>query len=418
MVRFLLALACKNLLRYKRRTVITSVAIAVGLALFIIIDSILIGVDEDSVRNIRWYETSSVRIMHADYWKDRLLMPLDVHISDVQEKIGLLGEHGLTATPRITFSAQMILHAEDFGEDGNMPVVVTAVDPRTDNSVFRFEETLIDGRFATSGSNELVMGSWLAQDIRAKVGHWVTLVARGNGGFFEAMDMRIVGIVNCPNPNVNRSLIMVPIDTVGIYLDMEDLATEIDVALPASADPDEAAARIPEILGNGEQALAVMTWRELSSEYLAVIGMERKSSSIILFLVFLIAAVGISNTMIMAINERTRELGMMRALGMPDSLIQVLFIIESGGIGLLGSISGTVLGSVANIFLVRNGIDFGFLMRMNDFGYRVQGIFRGAWSVQSLATTFAAGVVLSMLVAWIPTRRAINKDIPACLRHQ
>jgi ABC-type lipoprotein release transport system permease subunit len=418
MLWFLLSLAYKNLTRYRRRTIITSISIAVGLAMFLIIDSILIGVDIDSVRNLKWFETSSLRVMHESYWDDRLLLPLDMSVQDVDDLLGHLRSEGYKATPRINFSADLILSGNEFGEDGNLSVMATAIDPESDGDVFRFPQTLVEGRMIKAGANEVVLGSWLAEDIKADVGKWVTLVTRGNGGFFEAMDVQIVGIVNCPNPAVNRGLLMVPIDLVQEYLWMEDLATEIDIALGDAADLGRERAKVATLARASGQPLVVMSWEELAADYLAVIGMERSYSSVLLFLVFIIAAVGISNTMIMTVNERTRELGMMRALGMGDRTIRLLFMFESGGIGLFGSICGIILGSLANIPLVANGIDFGFLMRMNDFGYRVQGIFRGAWSIRSFVVTFLAGIILSMTVAWVPTRRAVRQDIPSCLRHQ
>lgn len=418
MLWFLLSLAYKNLTRYRRRTIITSISIAVGLAMFLIIDSILIGVDIDSVRNLKWFETSSLRVMHESYWDNRLLLPLDMSVQDVDDLLGHLRSEGYKATPRINFSADLILSGNEFGEDGNLSVMATAIDPESDGDVFRFPQTLVEGRMIKAGANEVVLGSWLAEDIKADVGKWVTLVTRGNGGFFEAMDVQIVGIVNCPNPAVNRGLLMVPIDLVQEYLWMEDLATEIDIALGDAADLGRERAKVATLARASGQPLVVMTWEELAADYLAVIGMERSYSSVLLFLVFIIAAVGISNTMIMTVNERTRELGMMRALGMGDRTIRLLFMFESGGIGLFGSICGIILGSLANIPLVANGIDFGFLMRMNDFGYRVQGIFRGAWSIRSFVVTFLAGIILSMTVAWVPTRRAVKQDIPSCLRHQ
>jgi ABC-type lipoprotein release transport system permease subunit len=417
-MKFLILLACKNLSRYKRRTIITSSVIAVGLMMFLIVDSLLVGIDRESVRNLRWYETSSVRIMHGDYWEDRMLLPLDVAIEDPDTMVGMLEDAGYRATERIMFSAEMILYGDYFGEAGNLPVQVTAVDPTRDNGVFKFADTLIEGRFAEPGSNELVMGSWMAEDIGAEVGYWVTLVTRGNGGFFEAMDMQITGIVNCPNPNVNRSLLMVPIDTIRDYLAMEGLATEIDIALPELADIEEEKEKIAALVSEWESPITIMGWDEMASDYLAAIEAEQNMSMMLLFLVFLIAAVGISNTMIMVINERIRELGMLRALGMKDGDIHVLFLLEAAGIGLLGSIIGTVLGIALNFYLVGHGIDYGFLMREMDLAYRIQSIFRGAWNLRGILITFISGVVLSVVVAWFPTKRATSKDIPSCLRHQ
>ncbi|HCG63908.1 MAG TPA: ABC transporter permease [Sphaerochaeta sp.] len=417
-MRFIISLALKNLTRYKRRTIITAVAIAVGLMMYIVVDSILLGAEFESMRNLRWYETASARIMHPDYWEERLMRPLDISIDDPNTIVDALRKEGIAAAPRTMFSADLILYSDDFGEDGNMPVQVTAVDPELDNTVFRFEDTLIEGRFVESGTNELVIGSWFAEDIGAKVGYWVTLVTRGNGGFYEAMDMQIVGIVNCPNPNVNRTLLMVPIDTIGDYLAMEGSATEINIALPENAEIAEEVARIQQLIDPSGNDLLVVSWDDLARDYVALAEAKRGGTGMILFLVFIIAAVGISNTMLMAIYERIRELGMMRALGMNDRSIQLAFMVEAGGIGLIGSTIGVLLGIAINFYMVNVGIDFGLLMRDMDMGYRIQSSFRGTWSPSTIITAFFFGSILSMLVAWIPTRRALKMDIPSCLRHQ
>ena len=417
-MKFIITLAFKNLTRYKRRTLITAFAIAIGLMMFIVVDSVLIGVESESMRNLRWYETSAARIMHPDYWEDRHLMPLDMSIDDPYAIIDILEQEEIASTPRINFAADMILYSDDFGEEGNMSVQVTAIDPTLDNSVFRFEETLVEGNFPEPGTNQMVIGSWFAEDIGAEIGYWVTLVTRGNGGFYEAMDMEIVGIVNCPNPNVNRTLLMVPIDTIGDYLAMEGNATEINIGLPESADIPEEVERIEKILSDNGIDLRIATWDELAQDYVALAEAKRGGTGMILFLVFIIAAVGISNTMLMAIYERIRELGMMRALGMKDRNIQLAFMIEAGGIGLIGSLVGVLLGIGVNFYLVNVGIDLGFLMRDMDMGYRIQSIMRGAWSMSTLVTAFLFGTILSMLVAYIPTRRALKMDIPTCLRHQ
>jgi ABC-type lipoprotein release transport system permease subunit len=417
-VKFIVELALKNLARYKRRTIITAIAIAVGLMMFIIVDSMLIGAEYESMRNLRWFETSSARIQDSGYWENRMQLPLDKNIAQPYLIIESLRKEGIIGTPRTTFSADMILSSEDFGEDGNLPVLITAIDTGTDNDVFRFKDTLIEGRFLQPGEDAVVLGSWFAEDLGAKVGYWVTLVTRGNGGFYEAMDLQIVGIVNCPNPNVNRTLVMMPIDTAGDYLAMEGAVTEINILLPDSKDANGYLGKIQNIIDQSDDNLVVYSWEALAKDYLAIAEAKRGGTGMILFLVFIIAAVGISNTMLMAIYERIRELGMMRALGMTDSAIHTAFIIEAGGIGLIGSIFGVILGIFGNFFLVNYGINFGMIMRDMDMGYRIQSVLKGAWNPSAILIAFLAGFILSMLVAWIPTRRALKMDIPACLRHQ
>ena len=327
-----------------------------------------------------------------------------------------LDNAGYTASPRTIFSGDLILNANDFGEDGNIPVTVTAIDPETDFDVFHFGDTLIDGRFLERGEEAALLGSWLAEDIGAEVGYWITIVTRGNGGFYEAIDLEVAGIVNCPNPNVNRTLIMMPFDTASDYLAMEGAATEINIRLPDSADVEaetEAVSRV--INGSG---LVAMDWKNMAADYLAIAEAKRGGTGIILVLIFIIAAVGISNTMLMAIFERIRELGMMRSLGMPDRRIRSAFIVEAAGIGLFGSVLGIILGILVNLYVVNIGFDFGFIMRDMDIGYRIQSVMRGVWNIDTMVLSFFAGTIISTLVAYFPTGRALKMDIPACLRHQ
>ena len=416
-MKFIISLALKNLTRYKRRTIITSFAIAIGLMLFILVDSLLIGVEQESVRNLKWYETSSARLMHNEYWGERLMKPLDLSIQNPDEIIATLEQNGIAATKRTTFTADMILNSYDFTEDGNMSVIVQAIDTTKDFEVFEFSNTLTEGRFVEQGKDEVVIGSWFAEDIGAKVGSYITLVTRGNGGFFEAMDLEIVGIVNCPNPNVNRSLLMMDIDSASSYLGMDEGVSEIDIKLPESANVEEMMVTISSLLDLENSNYTIMSWKELAHDYVAIAEAKRGASSSILFLVFIIAAVGISNTMLMAMYERIRELGMMRALGMSDKAIHLSFIFEAGGIGLLGALIGTAIGVLINVFLVNKGIDLSFIMRDIDIGYRIQSIMRGSWSVKTIITSLASGVILSMIVAYFPTRRALKMDIPSCLHH-
>ena len=122
--------------------------------------------------------------------------------------------------------------------------------------------------------------------------------------------------------------------------------------------------------------------------------------------------------MLMAVFERVREIGMMRALGMKDGDIRLAFLFESAGIGLIGSVMGIALGILLNIWLVNWGINFGWLLRDFDFGYRMSTMLRGAWDFATIFVAFAAGIVLSMIVAFIPAHRALKMTIPDCLRHQ
>ena len=106
-MKFIIRLAFQNLTRYKRRTIITSFAIAIGLMLFIFVDSMLQGAEKESELNLKRYETGYLRILHDEYWENRLMRPLDLSIKDPDSVLADLESAGYTATKRITFTADI-----------------------------------------------------------------------------------------------------------------------------------------------------------------------------------------------------------------------------------------------------------------------------------------------------------------------
>ena len=415
-MRFLLALAWKNLSRYRRRTIITAAAIAFGLVVYVFMDSLLLGLDQESERNLIRYESSSARVMHPDYWEERLQRPIKYVIDEPEPIIRRLAEQGYPATPRVVFAAELIVRRDPYPEDGSMQVSVSAVDPTRDEDVFGMKETIEAGRYLEPGEDGVVMGSWLAEDLGAEIGYTLTLVTRTRDGYRQAIDAEIVGIFNCPNPYVNRSTLLMPLDTADFHLEMRGAATEIDMRLPERRDPLALARVIEEDLNDRFGGVAVMGWPDLAADYVALAESKKSSSGMVLFLVFIVAAVGVSNTMLMSVFERVRELGTMRAMGMLDRQIRWLFVMEAAGIGFLGAAAGTALGAAVNVLLVNVGIDYSSILRQADMGYRVSGFIRGAWNPQGMAGGFIAAVLVCSLVALVPTRRALKMRVTECLR--
>lgn len=201
-------------------------------------------------------------------------------------------------------------------------------------------------------------------------------------------------------------------DSADALLGMEGSVTEINIRLPMHSDVDKEVINLQQLLKASDLDIEARSWKILAKDYLSALEADKRGSVIILFLVFLIAAVGISNTMLMSMYERTRE------LGMKDSHILLSFLFEAGGIGMIGALMGIALGVLGNLYMVNVGIDFSFVMRDMDIGYRIQGLLRGTWNLKSFVMTLVSGVGLSMIVAWIPISRSLKIDIPSCLRHQ
>ncbi|RLW68299.1 MAG: hypothetical protein B6D68_03930 [spirochete symbiont of Stewartia floridana] len=294
--------------------------------------------------------------------------------------------------------------------------MITAVDPVKDAGVFKIHNSLSEGRWLTDEEQGLVLGHWLAEDIGAMVGSAVLVETQTKDGYNQVIDLEIVGIINCPNPEITRSGMFIPLSVADEFLEMGGLVTEMNVNFGAdSAGDAEFAALVPDIEAMGLEAV---DWRVLGEDFVAISQAKAGSSGVLILLILIIAGVGISNTTLMAVYERVRELGMMRALGMKNGQIRRLFLWESAGIGLLGGVLGIGLGALVNWPLVRWGIDYSFLMRESSFGYRIQGQMYGVWDFPTMAAAFFLGVGMTVLVAVFSTGRILRLNIPASLRFQ
>jgi ABC-type lipoprotein release transport system permease subunit len=424
---YLIKLAFKNLTRYKKRTIITSLAIIFGMALYIIIDSMLVGVELESERNLFWYEVSMARVQHTEYIKEEKLLPLIYPVKNSEAIIDHLDKEGIKSAPRIDFRGEAIVFKDPYPEDGSMPVHCIGIDLVRDSDVYRIEGSMVEdkGRFLEQGDTGIIMGAKLAKNLGADVGYPLIIQTRTKDGTIQTIDTTIVGIFNTPNPPLNASALFMTIEMADTYLEMEGDVTSISMLFPESLDPDEESERLTESLkkslGSDVSDVEVLSWTILASDYLTIVAAKRGGTSVMILIVMIIAGIGISNTMLMASYERINELSMMRALGMKDWRLKIVFIIEAAGIGLIGTIGALLLGAGLNYLLNTYGIDYNALFDMDfsemDIGYRTTGVFYGVWKLSSYINVMVVGILLPMIVAWFPVRKTTKISIVEGLRH-
>ena len=242
-------------------------------------------------------------------------------------------------------------------------------------------------------------------------------MARTRDGAFQTMDLRVSGIVNTPNAAVNRLSAFVSLDLADEYLYLEGSVNQIAIAGDEDADPEKAAAKLEEGLKTVAGGLSVLPWTVTGAEFLAFVQSRSGLSRVLLLLVFIIAAVGVSNTMLMTILERTREMGMLRAQGMYDRELRTSLMMEAAAIGLIGGILGLVLSLPFNAFLVNTGFDLSWMIEKVGVDLPFSGRLRGAWHARTMLMSVAVGAFLSFAVSVIPARRAMKLSVVEALRH-
>ncbi|MFH1684346.1 MAG: FtsX-like permease family protein, partial [Candidatus Margulisiibacteriota bacterium] len=367
------------------------------------------GIDQESFDRIINYETGHIKIFDRGYREDEENLPLDRSIEDPAAIVAKVAKEAEVAgvTSRINFRIMLSDGVDQY------PAVGIAVNPADDQSVFRLQQAVAQGEFLKGNEEAMLLGEGLAEDFGVEVGDYMTVLTRTKYDTYQAIDLRIKGILKTEDPKIDYAAVVIPLGLGQESLDMGKGVTEIDIKLK---DP----ARIQEfrdMLAKDIPGMEVATWKDLAADVIAISQAKRGGTSFMLFSIFIIALIGISNTILLAAFERTREIGMMAAMGMRRGQIVRLFVLEGAMIGVLGSITGCLLGILINIPFVKFGINWGFVMRdVGDIGYRVTGVSRGVWNLNMIVTAFVAGIVISALTSIYPARVASKMEPTEALR--
>jgi ABC-type antimicrobial peptide transport system permease subunit len=252
----------------------------------------------------------------------------------------------------------------------------------------------------------------------------------------QLISVVVAGVVNSPNPKTNNNIAWIPLDVLqdetGLML--EGRVTELLVRIKNADDAkvpgaDESPAAIKAALAGTaltgtaytlSPELDIFSWEAYVEDYLAASRGDNVSYQVIILILFILSFMGIANTMLLAILERTRETGMMRAMGMSDGQLIGVYMMEAGMVGFFGSLIGIVLGCLVNIPMVKYGIDFSAMTEAagGDIGYRITGIFRSAWNIPVIIGSGIAATILASCMAFFPTRRALKMPITESLRFE
>jgi ABC-type lipoprotein release transport system permease subunit len=166
--------------------------------------------------------------------------------------------------------------------------------------------------------------------------------------------------------------------------------------------------------------LGVFTWIDYVQDYLNYEATESGSTRVLCLLLFALSFLGISNTILLAILERTKEIGMMRAMGMTDAEMTLAYMLEAAFLGLIGSVLGVIVGCLINYPMVKYGLD---ISSLNDAmggsaGFRVASRLRSAWNIPMIAMIGIVAAFIASIVAFFPVRRALKLPITESLRFE
>ncbi|UCG91781.1 MAG: ABC transporter permease, partial [candidate division WOR-3 bacterium] len=294
-----------------------------------------------------------------------------------------------------------------------LPILGIGIDIGKEPTVFETAKAIVKGRYLHN-EEDILIGTDLARDMDLDVGSFLTIITRDRHGTYNAYDFIVSGLINTGHPLLDRNVALMSITVTQKLLAIANGVTELSVKIQ---DDTKLVHMREEIVNTVGEEFEVYTWKELYASIFEISGFKRTGQFIVALVVVVIAAVGIINTMLMAVMERIPEIGTLKAMGFSNYNIVKMFMYEGGIIGVFGSLLGCLLGLVLSLYITYHGIDMSSSFENIDVVYPMTFIIKGEIDLLMIFYVFLFGVIVSLLVTLWPVRKATKLEPVEALRH-
>jgi ABC-type lipoprotein release transport system permease subunit len=346
----LIRMAWRNVWRNWRRTTIAVIAIALGLALLLFFDGMMGGGEQAVYGNTVKLLGGNVQGHAPGYLERAKRLPL----YPLAETATLL--QAAKSQPQVVAASRRIKTGGMVSSrEGTFPVVITGIEPEQEVPVSLIAGKIVQGRNLMADDQDLLLiGQALAKKLEVTVGDRIELVGRATHEQMRRRTMTIVGVYDLGIPDIEKRMAYVSFAEAQSLFDLRDQATEVVVSLASVGQEEPVVAALRASLPSYE----IDAWYTLNPETKQTMEMNKQMMSMFGMIILLIAGVGILNLMLMAVFERTREIGLLAAMGLKRWEIMVLFLLEGMLIGLIGAVLGTGLGGVVIAYYSQVGMEW------------------------------------------------------------
>jgi ABC-type lipoprotein release transport system permease subunit len=385
----LFKMAYRDLGRNRRRSFLSALALGIGLAILMMMDSVIVGEMSSSIDAAIKLQSGDLQVRAAKYdenttslaWEDLVANPtaLADQISGIAQV--------KTATPRL-FASGIVTSG-----DQSVGVRVVGIDPASAANA-PFKDGMVSGEYLNADDREgVLIGKALADKIGVKSGDTITLLVNTSNGDVASQPFIIRGLYSTKIPGYDQTTVFLPLSKAQAISGAQDHASLIFINLKDRSQAQEVANSIQ------AGAYQVKTWQQLNQLILDTETLANSYIFVLYLIVLAITATVIVNTLVMAVFERTREIGILSAVGMRSGRIMAMFFIESFLLSIGGILIGLALGALLVYYMINFGIhigNFGFTGML--FGETLYGGF----SLQNTINLTILALIVTLIASIYP----------------
>ena len=396
-----LRLAWRNIWRHKRRTVIIVLAMSMSLSLMMFYDGLMNGFTDAIYGNAVKVLGGNIQI-HAEGYRAEVGSTPLLPLTDAQAVVNAAeaDTNVVAATQRINTGGLVT------NREGAFAVVITGIEPEKEVQVNLIGQYVTEGRNLVSDDGDnILIGKGLADAMDVTVGDRITLVGRSQNKEMRQRTMTIVGVFDLGMADIEKQTVYISLNEAQALYELSG-PTEVAIFLEHLGQEEQVITSLQASLPGYEIESFQANYPDLANAIDSKGGVMNVFSVIIIA----IAGVGILNLLLMAVYERTREIGVLGAMGLKANQIALLFILEGTMIGLVGVVVGIALGLALNGYLMKVGMDFGSLTQAASYMALIKDKVYPTLGVEKLFMRASMVAVISALASVIPAIEAGRRE--------
>lgn len=391
----------RNMWRNWRRTAIALIAIVLGLILLLVMDGMIQGSDEAIFGNAVKMYGGNVQVHAPGYVERASRMPL-LPLADPDAVVAAAEAQPqvVSVNKRINTGGMLSSH------EGAYPVAISAVEPSTEASISLQAANVKAGRYLVDQDLDAIfIGDALADLLDVTVGDQVLLLGRAKNETMRQRTMTVVGTYGIGVDEIEKNNVYITLGEAQDLYDLRGQVTEVAVSLEKVGQERNVLPALQAALPGYE----VDSFDTLRPEIRETMDSKAAITGFFGFIVVFIASIGILNLMMMAAYERTREMGVLAALGMKGRQIMGMFLMEGAMIGAVGAAIGAGLGLLLNWGIAQaGGLDFTFAQDMGEIvalmGTHIVPTYDIADAIRQGVIVVVIATLASIYPAWQASR--------------
>lgn len=408
---YFLKLAWKNVWRNRRRTLITANAMGVGVMALVALYNYYDAFHEQVIRNVIRYQSGHLTISAPQQTgiPTRLINdsnPYEKWLSkrrDVKAVSKRLVLQGLISSPK-----------------GSVNAIITGIEPFREKRITRFHTNMIKGEFFPDGKTykgkPIVLGKKLAKILKVELGSKVVLLTQGVDGSIGNELFEVAGIFLTHSDFDEHGAFILKKDAHGLLSAPSNATHQIAVVLYAESQIPYVKHAFTKKFGG--KAVRILSWMEIQRPLMSMIDLNKAVNRMLMIIILFVAGLGIVNSVLMSVLERTREFGVMLAVGTTRNEINRMVICETVMLSLIGVFLGNLAGLIVTVYFGKHGFDLKWL---TDSTIAVQGTIIDTvtfpsvqWQNSAMVTAFI--ILLSLVVSFLPVRHLSRLEPVKALR--